>query len=99
MEDVLCTGTRTTRARHAWLTDIVCQLRGTAPNLPPIVAAAAMGHAEAVRALLDRGADPNATAAFDPSVTALNAATAAHTRLTHVAALSRADAASMESRR
>lgn len=60
------------------LTDIVCQLRGTAPNLPPIVAAAAMGHAEAVRALLDRGADPNATAAFDPSVTALNAATAAH---------------------
>lgn len=60
------------------LARVVCQLRGTAPNLPPIVAAAAMGHPDAVRALLDHGADPNANAAFDPQITALSAATAAH---------------------
>lgn len=41
------------------LARVMCQLRGTAPNLPPIVAAAAMGHPDVVRALLDHGADPN----------------------------------------
>ena len=53
-----------------------CTVRGNSPNLPPLVVAAAMGDATAVRALLAHHADPNATAGFVPRVSASTAARA-----------------------
>ena len=45
------------------LARLSCGVQGSAPNLPPLVVAAAMGDATAVRVLLAHHADPDATAA------------------------------------
>jgi ankyrin repeat protein len=60
------------------LMPVACAIRASAPNLPPIVVAAATGNTDAIRSLLARGADPNAVAAFDPPVSPLVAAITAH---------------------
>ena len=53
---------------------LVCDLHGTAPNLPPVVVAAAVGDPVSTRALLADHADPNATASYDRPVSAALAA-------------------------
>ncbi len=60
------------------LAAIVCAITGTAPNLPPLIAAAAAGNTPATEALLAHGADPNATATFDPPITPLTASITTH---------------------
>jgi hypothetical protein len=57
---------------------LACAEQGTAPNLPPLVVAAALDDGPSTTALLAHGADPNATVSFTPEVSALGAATATH---------------------
>jgi uncharacterized protein len=67
-----------TTAGDAALRRLVCSVDGTAPNLQPLVVAAAVGDPVAIRALLAHHADPNAIAGFDPPVSALTVAQVAH---------------------
>lgn len=60
------------------LKHVVCALNDTAPNLPPLTVVATMGYPSAVKSLLSHGADPNAVAAFRPSITPILAAGVAH---------------------
>ncbi|MBI2706502.1 MAG: ankyrin repeat domain-containing protein [Actinobacteria bacterium] len=63
--------------KGAGLKSVVCALQGSATNLPPLVAAAAIGDLRVVTMLLDYGADPNAVADFTSPISAVSAARAA----------------------
>ncbi len=70
---------------QASLQALVCRERGSATNLPPLVAAAALDDQTSVTDLLSHGADPNVAADLTPAVSPLAAANA--TGSTDVAAL------------
>jgi hypothetical protein len=60
------------------LRQLVCGVEGTAPNLAPVVVAAAVGDTSSMRALLAHHGDPNAAAVFDHPLSAAMVAQVAH---------------------
>jgi len=70
-------------SQAASVSTVACVLTGHAPNLPPLIAAIALGLSDTADALLAHGADPAAVASFEPPITAAGVAATIRDRIAY----------------